>query len=322
MNPGYLFSLSDAKRARYHNQPDLAQGRQIVEPEEYEHPSFVENAALRFWYNDQPDRYMTHWHNATEMITVLECGYTVTVQNQIFHLEPGDILVVPPGALHSIQGNPKGEGARFVFLFELTPFTSLPDFRFVRSAFSGAVLINQMTCPDIYEEEITAIMQCADIYWSESPIRLLRIYSTLLQFLTRYTELSLSGRIKQTSSTSAFKNSTNSTNNTNSTEIQSLLSKIEADCKHIPSLEEAATQTGLSKFYFSRQFRSCTGRTYWDYISQIRLKKASQLLSETNDAICKIALACGFHDLSSFNRSFKKNMGCTPGEYRAQNKLH
>ena len=81
MNPGYLFSLSDAQRARYRNQPDLAKGRQINELEEYEHPPFIENAALRLWYNDQPDHYMTHWHNATEMITVLECGYTVTVQN-------------------------------------------------------------------------------------------------------------------------------------------------------------------------------------------------------------------------------------------------
>ena len=90
--------------------------------------------------------------------------------------------------------------------------------------------------------------------------------------------------------------------------------------EHIPSLEEAATQTGLSKFYFARHFRICTGHTYWDYINQIRLKKASQLLVETNDAICKIALACGFHDVSSFNRSFKKDIGCTPSEYRARNK--
>ena len=50
MNPSYLFSLSESKRALYHNQPDLAQGLQISEPEEYEHPPFVENAALRLWY--------------------------------------------------------------------------------------------------------------------------------------------------------------------------------------------------------------------------------------------------------------------------------
>ena len=34
MNPSYLFSLSESKRALYRNQPDLAQGRQISEPEE------------------------------------------------------------------------------------------------------------------------------------------------------------------------------------------------------------------------------------------------------------------------------------------------
>lgn len=313
MNPSYLFSLSESKRALYRNQPDLAQGRQISEPEEYEHPSFVKNAALRLWYNEQPDRYITHWHNATEMIVALEDCYTVTVQNQIFHLQPGDILVVPPGALHSIQGNPKGEGSRFIFLFELTAFNSMHDFRFVQSAFSNAVLINQTTCPDIYEHEITFLMQCAEIYWSDSPIRLLQIYSLLLQFFICYTQNLLAGKIN-------FNTQSQAANSDHKAAIQTLLSKIETDCEHIPSLEEAATQTGLSKFYFARHFRNCTGRTYWDYINQIRLKKASQLLVETNDAICKIALACGFHDVSSFNRSFKKDIGCTPSEYRLQNK--
>ena len=313
MNPSYLFSLSESKRALYRNQPDLAQGRQISEPEEYEHPPFVENAALRLWYNEQPDRYMTHWHNATEMIVALENCYTVTVQNQIFHLQPGDILVVPPGALHSIQGNPKGEGSRFIFLFELTIFNSMHDFRFVRSAFSNAVLINQTTCPDIYEHEITVLMQCAELYWSDSPIRILQIYSLLLQFFICYTQNLLASKISPNAQSQLA-------NSDHKTAIQILLSKIETDFEHIPSLEEAATQTGLSKFYFARHFRICTGHTYWDYINQIRLKKASQLLVETNDAICKIALACGFHDVSSFNRSFKKDIGCTPSEYRARNK--
>ena len=311
MNPSYLFSLSESKRALYRNQPDLAQGRQISEPEEYEHPPFVENAALRLWYNEQPDRYMTHWHNATEMIVALENCYTVTVQNQIFHLQPGDILVVPPGALHSIQGNPKGEGYRFIFLFELTIFNSMYDFRFVRSAFSNAVLINQTTCPDIYEHEITVLMQCAEVYWSDSPIRILQIYSLLLQFFICYTQNFLAGKIIPNTQSQLA-------NSDHKAAIQTLLSEIETDFEHIPSLEEAATQTGISKFYFARHFRNCTGHTYWDYINQIRLKKASQLLVETNDAICKIALACGFHDLSSFNRSFKKEIGCTPSAYRKQ----
>ena len=187
------------------------------------------------------------------------------------------------------------------------------DFRFVRSAFSNAVLINQITCPDIYEHEITVLMQCAEVYWSYSPIRILQIYSLLLQFFICYTQNLLASKISPNAQSQLASSD-------HKTAIQTLLSKIETNFEHIPSLEEAATQTGLSKFYFARHFRICTGHTYWDYINQIRLKKASQLLVETNDAICKIALACGFHDVSSFNRSFKKDIGCTPSEYRARNK--
>lgn len=311
MNPSYLFSLSESKRIQYRTQPDLVQGKQITEPEEYEHPPFVTNAALRFWYNEQPNSYMTHWHNATEMITVLEQDYTVTVQNQTFHLEPGDILIIPPGALHSIQGSSNGPGSRFVFLFELTPFTSMYDFRFVRNAFSDAVLINQTLCPTIYEDEITTILNCAELYWSKSPIRLLEIYSKLLSFLICYTKSALNGQVLS-------KACVLSVTQSHTISIQALLTEIEADCKTIPNLEEAAARTGLSKFYFEKQFQKCTGRTYWSYISQLRLKKASQLLAETSESIGKIANCCGFHDLSSFNRSFKKEIGCTPSAYRKQ----
>ena len=138
------------------------------------------------------------------------------------------------------------------------------DFRFVQSAFSNAVLINQTTCPDIYEHEITLLMQCAEIYWSDSPIRLLQIYSLLLQFFICYTQNLLAGKIN-------FNTQSQAANSDHKAAIQTLLSKIETDCEHIPSLEEAATQTGLSKFYFARHFRNCTGRTYWDYINQILL---------------------------------------------------
>lgn len=231
MNPSYLFSLSESKRALYRNQPDLAQGLQISEPEEYEHPPFVENAALRLWYNEQPDRYMTHWHNATEMIVALENCYTVTVQNQIFHLQPGDILVVPPGALHSIQGNPKGEGSRFIFLFELTIFNSMYDFRFVRSAFSNAVLINQTTCPDIYEHEITVLMQCAEVYWSDSPIRILQIYSLLLQFFICYTQNLLAGKISPNAQSQLA-------NSDHKTAIQTLLLKLKQTLNTFPHLRK------------------------------------------------------------------------------------
>ena len=141
---------------------------------------------------------------------------------------------------------------------------------------SGFVLLRCSSSP----------VQCAEVYWSDSPIRILQIYSLLLQFFICYTQNLLAGKISPNAQSQLASSD-------HKTAIQTLLSKIETDFEHIPSLEEAATQTGLSKFYFARHFRICTGHTYCDYINQIRLKKASQLLVETNDAICKIALACG-----------------------------
>ena len=91
-------------------------------------------------------------------------------------------------------------------------------------------------------------------------------------------------------------------NSDHKTAIQTLLSKIETDFEHIPSLEEAATQTGISKFYFARHFRNCTDIPT-DYIKPNSFKEG---LVETNDAICKL-LCLRFSRCFSFNRSFKRN---------------
>lgn len=105
------------------------------------------------------------------------------------------------------------------------------DFRFVRSAFSNAVLINQTTCPDIYEHEITVLMQCAEVYWSDSPIRILQIYSLLLQFFICYTQNLLASKISPNAQSQLA-------NSDHKTAIQTLLSKIETDFEHIPHLRK------------------------------------------------------------------------------------
>ena len=54
------------------------------------------------------------------------------------------------------------------------------------------------------------------------------------------------------------------------------------------------------------------------YINQVRLKKACQLLTDTNESILDIATLCGFNNISNFNVQFKKHVGIPPYVYRKQ----
>lgn len=86
------------------------------------------------------------------------------------------------------------------------------------------------------------------------------------------------------------------------------------------SLEEVAGLVGLSKFYFSREFRRITGYTFLSYINLIRCEKAKQMLMESNLTIGEIGRTCGFDNQSYFSRTFLKRTGMLPSAYRTAQK--
>lgn len=81
-------------------------------------------------------------------------------------------------------------------------------------------------------------------------------------------------------------------------------------------LEDVAMQSFVSKHHFSRLFREVTGTRFSDYIQQLRIDQAVLLLRTTEKKVVDIAAECGFHDLKNFYVIFRKQLGCTPGDYR------
>jgi AraC-like DNA-binding protein len=82
-------------------------------------------------------------------------------------------------------------------------------------------------------------------------------------------------------------------------------------------LETLASLVGMSPSAFSRFFRQRTGRTLMDYIIDVRLGYAARLLLDTTESVSDICYACGFNNLSNFNRTFKAHRGYAPRDFRA-----
>ena len=81
-------------------------------------------------------------------------------------------------------------------------------------------------------------------------------------------------------------------------------------------LDDCAARAGMTPSAFSRFFKQHTGRTLMDYIIDIRLGNAARLLVDTALGISEISFACGFNNLSNFNRAFKARRGYTPRDFR------
>ena len=82
-------------------------------------------------------------------------------------------------------------------------------------------------------------------------------------------------------------------------------------------LEDLAALAAMAPSAFSRFFKQHTGRSPMDYIIDVRLGAAARMLVDTSSSVSEICYACGFNNLSNFNRTFKARRGYTPRDFRA-----
>jgi len=84
------------------------------------------------------------------------------------------------------------------------------------------------------------------------------------------------------------------------------------------TVEQLAREAGLSVRQFNRLFKRRTGQSPLDYLTNLRMNRAKQLLLVSQDRLADIARAVGYKDPFYFNRRFKQLVGTTPLGYAAQ----
>jgi AraC-like DNA-binding protein len=81
-------------------------------------------------------------------------------------------------------------------------------------------------------------------------------------------------------------------------------------------IKDIAALTSLTTNSFCRYFKSCTRKSYTQFIAELRIGHACKLLSEGQKSIKEVCYESGFHNITHFNRLFKKMKSVQPGEYR------
>jgi AraC-like DNA-binding protein/ligand-binding sensor protein len=84
------------------------------------------------------------------------------------------------------------------------------------------------------------------------------------------------------------------------------------------SLTQVAKAVNMSSYYFCKMFKKIVGINFTDYVARVRIEKSKNLLLNPNLRVSEIAFEVGFQSLTHFNRVFKKILGQSPTEYRAQ----
>lgn len=82
------------------------------------------------------------------------------------------------------------------------------------------------------------------------------------------------------------------------------------------SLEDVSKHLEINKCYFCSLFKSEIGKTYSQYLNELRIGKSKELILKDNLSLLDVALAVGFNNQNYFNMTFKKLIGMTPLEFR------
>lgn len=249
----------------------------------------------------------SHYHPYYELYYLLSGQCRVFISHSIYHLFPGDMILIPPGILHKMLYETALPAERITLTFTPEYTVSFRDSCtdvFWQHIFSRS----KLTLPtSLRGNFIQLVEQLESETISPDAYSNIQIKSLLYQLLT------LIGRCQDSSQPPQILDETQ-------TAIQESARFIYEHYEEGITLSDAALIAHMSPSYFSKKFKESTGFGFKEYLIHLRLQKAAQLLQTTDASITEIAGLCGFADGNYFGDAFRKNYGCSPRAFRIRTK--
>lgn len=268
-------------------------------------PYSVYRGNIPAWFSSFP----LHWHDDFELIYCAAGQIQVTLWGRAYALCAGDLVVVLPHAVHSIEQTGTAGGKYFNILFHPSLFqgseNDLCYGKYVLPFLKGektmecfhpaASPFNQTVTPCV----LSLLEHRKDSYSTHELLIKSNLFLLLHHMNQHSTAAGDSGALHLSYS-----------------RIKNALYHVQKFYDHEISIKTAAEQCGFSESHFMKLFKELTGMSFNAYLVDYRLGLAAKQLSETTLKVIDIAENCGFHSQSYFNRAFQKKYQQTPLAYR------
>lgn len=261
--------------------------------------------------NGRPD-VLFHWHPELEVNYVYEGSARYHVDYDFFNSQPGDIILIRPNGMHSIHPleNHNHKTDTFSFHLDMIGYSIIDQvsLRYLQPLQTSSFKFVPRISPDMegYDEIKDCLFSIFQLSRDEG----------------RHFEILLKARLNELIYLLYYhhyvlKKNTDDTYRKNE-RIRELIDYINNNYQKNLSIDFLADFIGYSKTHFMTVFKQHTGTSCTEFIIQVRLSKACDLLINTTSPILEIASNIGFNNLSNFNRQFKRYYQVTPSQYRKQ----
>ena len=249
-----------------------------------------------------------HWHKEFELNYIREGTGIFFCGDEHFTACKGDILVIPPGMMHAayMDGEPL---LRYdAFVFNETMIGENSNDRCTNNCIRPIISRNAVLmirygndCREYKDlkDAVEHVITCAK---DNDPVSDLLMKSELMRFLW---VLIKNGCVSDDVRTGASL----------SEMIRPAVAYMTDNFNTHIVISDLAGMVHMSDSYFMKCFKNAVGVSAIDYLCQIRINAACEMLVSGERSVSEIALECGYDNLSNFNKQFKRIAGCTPREY-------
>lgn len=273
---------------------------------EHETVEYDTKKYVMLYDNVENEEYPVHWHDAVELIMPIKAEYAVNVGGKEFKLPEYDVLIIPPGELHSMPPIP---GRRLIFQCDNKVLSNVTVLEPIMKIISAPFVINNAYNRDLHALAKKCMLDILQLYDSKSELSDTKIYIKIIELFTALSEhqIEIQKDIMDCDEEKLVEYNE---------KFEAVLKFIDTNYMYDITLDECADVAGYSKFHFSRIFKQYNSVTYMQYINIKRTKAAEKLLMQPNLAITNVAMMSGFKSLTTFNRIFKSIKHCTPTDYK------
>lgn len=257
--------------------------------------------------------YPLHWHDEAEIIYVTSGCAKITVWSNTYYVQEGDIVILMPHVIHSIEQIDSNHTEYFNVVFHFSLLEKSEN-NICYEKYLKPFLTHEKTV-SCYERKGSKLnMLLTPLLFSLIENR--RNSYTTCEYLVKSNLFMIMHYLNQSCMT-ADKNEL--VLQLNYDKIKTALYHVQNSFSQNITIKNVSALCGFSESHFMKLFKELTGMSFNAYLVNYRLELSAKQLIETNQKIIDIATNCGFNNHSYFTRAFLKKYGLTPAKYRQSN---